>query len=223
MLIFKTTLTTLKDANKQKHKPTSLNRTVETLLFSFVGNRPLRGISNLGSTSSTPPGVWAVRITSEMWRRGIWNSARSVELMREAACSDVSHLSSWTCWLKTPRVALGGVQFFLGGDKDDAKDSDSDDDLPDVKRLQHGQQVGKKSKSKDRQIAAAKAILKKVPYPLWKSFWRGFRKNARHSRSLQTWISPPFIYYMIPRRSQRFCFPSIYKSHLHHYPFHKSL
>jgi|SRR5271154_1991056 len=97
MLIFKTTLTTLKDANKQKHKPMSLNRTVETLLFSFVGNRPLRGISNLGSTSSTPPGVWAVRITSEMWRRGIWNSARSVELMREAACSDVSHLSSWMC------------------------------------------------------------------------------------------------------------------------------
>ena len=93
MVIFKTTLATLKDANKQKHKPTSLNRTVETLLFSFVENRPLQGISNLGSTSSTPPGVWAVRITSEMWRRGIWNGARSVELMREAACSDVSHLS----------------------------------------------------------------------------------------------------------------------------------
>jgi protein SDA1 len=153
MLIFKTTLTTLKDANKQKHKPTSLNRTVETLLFSFVENRPLQGISNLGSTSSTPPGVWAVRITSEMWRRGIWNGARSVELMREAACLD------------TPRVALGGVQFFLGTDKDDEKDSDSDDDIPDVKRLQHGQQVGKKSKSKDRQIAAAKALLKKVLYP----------------------------------------------------------
>jgi protein SDA1 len=63
-------------------------------------------------------------------------------------------------------VASGGVQFFLGRDKDDAKDSDSDDDLPDVTRLQHGQQVGKKSKSKDRQIAAAKALLKKVPYPL---------------------------------------------------------
>src|SRR5271155_512010 len=92
MLIFKTTLTTLKDANKQKHKPASLNRTVQTLLFSLVGNRPLQGISNLGSTSSTPPGVWAVRITSEMWRKGTWNDSRSVELMKEAACSDVRSL-----------------------------------------------------------------------------------------------------------------------------------
>jgi len=59
-------------------------------------------------------------------------------------------------------VASGGVQFFLGRDKDDEKDSDSDDDVPDVKRLQHGQKVGKKSKSKERQLAAATALLKKV-------------------------------------------------------------
>jgi protein SDA1 len=87
--IFKTTLSTLKDANKQKNKSPNLNRTVQTLLFSFVGNRPFPGLSRLGSTSSTPPGVWAVKITSEMWKRGIWNDARSVELMKEAACSDV--------------------------------------------------------------------------------------------------------------------------------------
>jgi protein SDA1 len=89
MHIFKTTLSTLKDANKQKHKSPTLNRTVQVLLFSFVGNRAIPGIVSLGSTSSTPPGVWAVRITSEMWRKGIWNDARSVELMKEAACSDV--------------------------------------------------------------------------------------------------------------------------------------
>jgi protein SDA1 len=83
------TITTLKDANKQKHKSPSLSRTVQTLLFSFVGNTPQQGSTSLGSTSSTPSGVWAVRITSEMWRKGIWNDARSVELMKEAACSDV--------------------------------------------------------------------------------------------------------------------------------------
>src|SRR5947207_3339343 len=96
MHIFKTTLSTLKDANKQKHKCPTLNRTVQTLLFSFVGNRPIPGITNLGSTSSTPAGVWAVRITSEMWRKGIWNDARSVEIMKEAACSDVPHKLSFS-------------------------------------------------------------------------------------------------------------------------------
>lgn len=57
---------------------------------------------------------------------------------------------------------MGGVQFFIGRDKDDEKDSESEDEGPDLKQLKHGQQVGKKTKSKERQIAAAKAMLKKV-------------------------------------------------------------
>jgi protein SDA1 len=88
-----------------------------------------------------------------MWRKGIWNDARSVELMKEAACSD------------TPRVALGGVQFFLcrDTDKDEKDSSDEDGDLPDLKKLRHGKEVGRKTKSKERQIAVAKAMLRKVP------------------------------------------------------------
>jgi hypothetical protein len=57
---------------------------------------------------------------------------------------------------------MGGVQFFMGKDDDEDKDSDGDDDLPDLKALRHGQLVGKKTKSKERQLALAKAILKKV-------------------------------------------------------------
>lgn len=49
----------------------------------------------------------------------------------------------------------------MGRDNDEDKDSDSDDELPDLKALRHGQQVGKKTKSKERQIALAKAALKK--------------------------------------------------------------
>lgn len=61
-------------------------------------------------------------------------------------------------------MALGGVQFFMGKDNEEDKDSDDDDDLPDLKALRHGQQVGKKTKSKERQLALAKAILKKVSH-----------------------------------------------------------
>jgi protein SDA1 len=162
MLIFKTTLSTLKDANKQKHKSPTLNRTVQTLLFSFMGNRAIPGLGNIATTSSIHPGVWTVRITSEMWRKGIWNDARSVELMKEAACSDVFPTLRSSSDDQIPRVAMGGVHFFLGRDNDDEKDSDSEDEVPDLKKLRHGQQVGKKTKSRDRQIAAAKALLKKV-------------------------------------------------------------
>ena len=64
--------------------------------------------------------------------------------------------------MQIPRVAMGGVQFFLGGDKDDEKDSSSEDEGPDLKQLKHGLQVNKKTKGKERQIAAAKAVLRKV-------------------------------------------------------------
>jgi protein SDA1 len=57
---------------------------------------------------------------------------------------------------------MGGVQFFLGRDHDDEKDDDSDEDnVPDLKQLRHAKEVGKKTKSKERQLAAAKASLKK--------------------------------------------------------------
>jgi hypothetical protein len=59
---------------------------------------------------------------------------------------------------------MGGVQFFMGKDHEDEKDSDDDDDLPDLKALRHGQLVGKKTKSKERQLALAKAVLKKVSH-----------------------------------------------------------
>jgi len=90
MQIFKTTISTLKDANVKGHKSPTLHRQVQTLLFSFVANQPISNFSEVsGSLSSTPPGIWAVRITYEMWRKGVWNDARSVELMKEAACSEV--------------------------------------------------------------------------------------------------------------------------------------
>jgi len=56
---------------------------------------------------------------------------------------------------------MGGVQFFLGREKDDDKDSDSEDEGPDLKKLRHSGKVGKHTKSKERQIEAAKALLKK--------------------------------------------------------------
>jgi len=117
MNIFKTTLSTLKDTNKQKHKSPTLNRTVQTLLFSFVGNKPIPGTTTLGSTSTIHPGVWAVRITSEMWRKGIWSDARSVELMKEAACSDVPFpTANFVDWCVLGSKSFNGRSSILFGE-----------------------------------------------------------------------------------------------------------
>ena len=81
---------------------------------------------------------------------------------------------------------MGGVQFFLGRDKDNDKDSESDDDGPDLKQLRHSQQLGKKKKSEERQIEAAKAILKKVPFPPKKRSKVNGRKRERLKDDLLT-------------------------------------
>ena len=78
-----------------------------------MGDKPFPGVANIGSASNTPLGVWAVRITSEMWRKGIWSDARSVELMKEATCSDVASLSGMSADID-PACGLGGRSIFLG-------------------------------------------------------------------------------------------------------------
>lgn len=97
-------------------------------------------------------------------------------------------------------MALGGVQFFLGREKDDDNDSDPEKDGPDLKQLRHGQQVGKKSKSRDRQIAAAKALLKKVISLLFK----GLIPVERTKITIST-CEFEFLSYSIITRSSGIC------------------
>ena len=60
----------------------------------------------LESDKESPKGIWAVKITRELWKRQIWTDARAVEVMRLASLSD------------NEKVITGGVRFFLGGDKE---------------------------------------------------------------------------------------------------------
>lgn len=52
------------------------------------------------------------------------------------------------------------LQFFLGHNEDD-EDSDDEDELPNIRALQHKQTVSKKTKSKAKQMEKTLATLKK--------------------------------------------------------------
>lgn len=128
-----------------------LNRTIQTVLYTLVS-----------SDRESPKGLWAVKITRELWKRQIWTDSKAVEIMKEASLGD------------NEKIILGGVRFFLGGDKEreELEDESSDEETVDIGKLKHQMGINKKSKKNARVMDHAVATLKKKerkkkqPHPL---------------------------------------------------------
>ncbi|AOA61581.1 Actin cytoskeleton organization [Komagataella phaffii CBS 7435] len=134
--IYQTLISLLKAVNVGS-KNQKLNRSTQALLFNLLEQQ-------------TTQGLWATRLTRELWRRGIWDDSRTVEIMTHAALHpDV-------------KVSIAGVKFFLGADKerDEAQDSD-DDEEPDLAQLKHQAQITKKTGKKAKKLETALKTLKK--------------------------------------------------------------
>ena len=114
------------------------------------------------SDRTSSKGLWAVKITRELWKRQIWTDAKAVGIMKEACLAD------------NAKVITGGVSFFLGGDKEreELEDESSDEDALDLGKLKHQMGINKKSKKKARVMENAVATVKKKerrkkqPHPL---------------------------------------------------------
>ncbi|RPB05718.1 SDA1-domain-containing protein [Choiromyces venosus 120613-1] len=149
--IYSTVTSDLRTSNS-KIKNHKLNKTVQTVLFGLVE-------AGKGDAASTA-GLWAVKLTRELWKRRVWDDARTVEIMKEASlCTN-------------PKVISGGIRFFLGVDREMEEQEDSDDEAVDIGRAKHQVGINKKTNKKKRQLEKAYALLKKKeknknkPHPL---------------------------------------------------------
>lgn len=149
-LLFQKILSDLRTSNsKATNHP--LNRTIQTVLYNLVT-----------SDRSSPKGLWAVKLTRELWTRQIWVDSKPVEVMKEACLAD------------NEKVVIGGVRFFLGGDKEreELEDDSSDDEAIDLKKVRHQMGINKKSKKKEKAYKSAVQKVKKTerkrnqPHPL---------------------------------------------------------
>ncbi|KAK3934234.1 protein sda1 [Diplogelasinospora grovesii] len=142
----------ISDLRESNSKATNhrLNRTIQTVLHNLVT-----------SDRTSSKGIWATRITRELWRRQIWTDAKPCDVMKEACLSD------------NEKVVVGGVRFFLGGDKErEEMEDESSGDEVDLRKVKH--QSGINKKSKKRAKAYEKALdkvkrqerKKKAPHPL---------------------------------------------------------
>lgn len=119
-------------------KNQKLNRTTQALLFNLLDQKDSNG-------------VWASKLTRELWRRGIWDDTRTIELMTQA------------CLHPDAKVVISGVKFFLGADKEreQAFEEESDNDEIDTDALRHKMQVNKKNSKRGKKLENAIKTMKK--------------------------------------------------------------
>lgn len=137
--IYSTLISLLKSVNTGA-KNQKINRSTQALLFNLLEQRDSQGL-------------WATKLTRELWRRGIWDDSRTVEIMTQAA----NH--------PDVKVAISAARFFLGADKEREENFDEnseDEDGFDMSALRHKFLVNKKSSKRGRKLEmAAKAVKKK--------------------------------------------------------------
>jgi protein SDA1 len=150
-LLYQKILSDLRTSNS-KSTNHRLNKTIQTALFNL-----------LTSDRSSSKGIWAVKITRELWKRQIWTDSKAVEIMKEASLSD------------NEKVIGGGVRFFLGGDKEreELEDDSSDEETAvDIGKLKHQIGINKKSRKTKKNLEEAVKKVRKSekkkgqPHPL---------------------------------------------------------
>ncbi|KAI0085392.1 actin cytoskeleton organization and cell cycle progression protein [Irpex rosettiformis] len=152
--IRKTILSDIRSANikGQNHK---LNRSVQAMLFGMVergmdievvGDKgKTRAIQ--GSSSQGEEAMWAVVLSKELWKKDIWNDAKTVSIV------------ALGCFHPVFKVQSASLHFFLGtGDEEDI--SDEEEDLPDAKSILHRREINKKTRSGEKKARKSLKMIK---------------------------------------------------------------
>ncbi|VDB96170.1 unnamed protein product [Peniophora sp. CBMAI 1063] len=149
--IRKTILTDIKTANTRA-KNHKLNRAVQAMLFGMV-EHGMDGVvagdkgklrsqpknTPEGLASSGDEAMWAVVLTKELWKKGIWDDAKSVSIV------------ALGCFHPVAKVQSAALHFFLGSEEEE-EDSDEEEDDFDKKGLEHRRTINKKTRSGDKKI-----------------------------------------------------------------------
>ena len=148
-LLFQKILSDLRNSNAKgtNHR---LNRTVQTVLFDLVT-----------ADRTSPKALWAIKLTRELWKRQIWTDSKAVETMKEC------------CLAENQKVVVGGVRFFLGGDKErEELEESSGDEALDMGAMKHQLGINKKTRKRTKIMDGAMAKVKRKekkksqPHPL---------------------------------------------------------
>ncbi|XP_072261611.1 protein SDA1 homolog [Pyxicephalus adspersus] len=121
-----------------KHKNNKVNTTLQNFMYTM-----LRDSNAIAAKIS-------LDVMIELYRRNIWNDAKTVNVITTA------------CFSKVTKILVAAIQFFLGKD-DEKKDSDSEseDEGPTARDLMVRYSTGKKNTKNKKKLEKAMKVLKK--------------------------------------------------------------
>ncbi|XP_054468221.1 protein SDA1 homolog [Anoplopoma fimbria] len=122
-----------------KHKNNKVNTTLQNFMYTM-----LRDSNPLAAKIS-------LDVMVELYKRNIWNDAKTVNVITTA------------CFSKVTKIVVAGLKFFLGKDEDEKNDSDSDSEAkgPTVRDLKVRYSTGKKTSKNKKKMEKAMKVLKK--------------------------------------------------------------
>ncbi|KAI0050999.1 SDA1-domain-containing protein [Auriscalpium vulgare] len=159
--IRKTILTDIKSAN-MRSKNHKLNRAVQAMLFGMI-ERGMDGVvtgdkgklrneprsAGDGTVNSGDEAMWAVVLTKELWKKGVWDDAKPVSIV------------ALGCFHPSAKVQSASLHFFLGSDEEEGDSDEEEDNGPDIKSLEHKREVTKKTRSGDKKMRKSVKEAKK--------------------------------------------------------------
>ncbi|XP_034402561.1 protein SDA1 homolog [Cyclopterus lumpus] len=122
-----------------KHKNNKVNTTLQNFMYTM-----LRDSNPLAAKIS-------LDVMVELYKRNIWNDAKTVNVITTA------------CFSKVTKILVAGLKFFLGKDENEKNDSDSDSEPegPTVRDLKVRYSTGKKTCKNKKKMEKAMKVLKK--------------------------------------------------------------
>uniref|UniRef100_A0AAR2LLS5 Protein SDA1 n=1 Tax=Pygocentrus nattereri TaxID=42514 RepID=A0AAR2LLS5_PYGNA len=138
MTLYTHIVTDIKNINA-KHKNNRLNTTLQNFMYTM-----LRDSNPIAAKIS-------LDVIVELYKRNIWNDAKTVNVITTA------------CFSKVTKILVAALTFFLGKDEDEKKDSDSEseEDGPSARDLMVRYSTGKKTSKNKKKLEKAMKVLKK--------------------------------------------------------------
>ncbi|TPX68745.1 hypothetical protein SpCBS45565_g02932 [Spizellomyces sp. 'palustris'] len=126
----------IKNANA-KSKNNKLNKTLQNFMYTM-----LKDSNEIAAKKS-------LEVMIDLYRKNVWNDAKTVNVIAEACFSPVS------------KIVAPALHFFLGSNDNKDDEQDSDGDAPDISAIAHTMNINKKKKSRKNAMEKAMATVKR--------------------------------------------------------------
>uniref|UniRef100_A0A8C3V1B5 Protein SDA1 n=1 Tax=Catharus ustulatus TaxID=91951 RepID=A0A8C3V1B5_CATUS len=138
MTLYTHIVTDIKNVNA-KHKNNKVNTALQNFMYTMLRD------------SNPTAAKISLDVMIELYRRNIWNDAKTVNVITTA------------CFSKVTKVLVAGLKFFLGKDEDEKQDSESEseDDGPTARDLMMRYATNKKTTKRKKKLEKAMKVLKK--------------------------------------------------------------